>query len=72
MPATDHTNGMAYVFMIIGYGWALLGIANIFMMFPLEHGATVAVFGAIFNVILFLLPGYMIGAKAQDRIDGGN
>jgi hypothetical protein len=47
---------------VVGFGWALLGAANIVMMISKRPESGIATFGLIFNVLLFVLPGLVVGA----------
>ena len=55
--------------MIIGFGWAALGAANILMMFGNGASEGVAMFGFIFNMVLFVLPGLVLGGIGK-RLHG--
>ena len=65
----DHTIGMAYVFMILGYAWALNGALGIVAQIIL--GSPVLLFGIAVNMLLYVIPGYLLGATAHNRIDNG-
>lgn len=52
---------MGILLMLIGYGWAAIGAGNLLMA---EWGAMsegVMVFTLIFNGLLFVLPGLIVG-----------
>lgn len=53
---------MGMILVIIGYGWAILGVGNI-ILFPnwatASEGMVTALFA--FNVLLFILPGLVTG-----------
>jgi hypothetical protein len=57
---------MRTVIMIVGYGWALMGAANIVLMpwGTLSEGLATA--GLMFNGLLFVLPGLGVGALGQN------
>jgi hypothetical protein len=48
---------MGWLLVIVGFGWALLGVANLAM-----GALAVGPFGLIFNMVLFILPGLVCGA----------
>jgi hypothetical protein len=55
--------------LIVGAGWAILGLGNIVMM-PWAEGGGVLTFGVIFNMVLFILPGLIlagIGSALRKR-----
>lgn len=52
---------MATVLQVVGFGWAVLGMANLFGMFSKGVSEGVATFGLLINVLLFILPGLAIG-----------
>ena len=52
---------MAYVLMVIGFGWAGLGIANICTVF-MTGDVGLQALALIFNMVLFVLPGLITGA----------
>lgn len=56
---------MRYVLMVVGYGWALLGLGNLVGMFGQGVSDGVATFGLLVNVLLFILPGLAIGGIGQ-------
>ena len=52
---------LPWTFMIVGFGWALLGGANIVTMFVQTRSSGILLAGLIFNMLLFVLPGLAIG-----------
>lgn len=52
---------MGILLMIVGYGWAALGVANIFMMDWANISEAAGGFGLMFNGLLFILPGLVVG-----------
>lgn len=58
---------MAVLMMIIGYGWALLGVFNIVMYDNFQTASDGALgFLLMFNVLLFILPGLVVGSLGQN------
>ena len=51
--------------MVVGFGWALLGAANIEQMPWGGESSGVLTFGLIFNMVLFVLPGLGVGALGK-------
>jgi hypothetical protein len=66
MTAKTSGNVMGGVLMVVGFGWALLGASNIFGM-PWGEGESegILMFGLIFNMIIFVLPGLGVGALGK-------
>jgi hypothetical protein len=53
---------MAILMQIIGFGWAILGAANLIGMFSKDVGEGIATIGLLVNVLLFILPGLVVGS----------
>jgi hypothetical protein len=49
------------VLQVIGFGWALLGFGNLIGMFSKEVGEGLQILGLMVNVLLFILPGLVVG-----------
>lgn len=59
------------VLKFIGAGWAILGAGNILLMSTKTASDGVLLFGLIFNMVLFVLPGlavYGIGKNGEQKI----
>jgi|ERR1039458_3816797 hypothetical protein len=52
---------MPTILMIIGFGWALLGFGNLVGMFSQGVGTGIATLGLLVNMLLFVLPGLVVG-----------
>lgn len=48
------------VLIIVGVSWAVLGFANIVVMFQKPLSETFQAFGLIFNMTIFVLPGAIV------------
>jgi len=58
---------MGLLLMVIGYGWAVIGLGNIVMYDNFQTASDAAVgFLFMFNVLLFILPGLVVGAMGQN------
>ena len=55
---------MGLLLMVVGYGWALLGLANIVTHPGWATGSseTSIAISIIINAVLFILPGLVVGA----------
>ena len=61
------------VLLVVGIGWALLGLGNMLSIFTGDVSEGIALFGVIFNMVLFVLPGLIcagIGQRLRGRIGG--
>ncbi len=60
------TTGIAWVLIVIGGGWALLGFANCFVYFSdlanMEQSQGTHTVMLMFNVLLFIVPGLIVGS----------
>lgn len=56
---------MAIAMIVIGFGWALLGLGNIVAMFAKEGSTAIQAFGLLVNMVLFILPGLLIGGVGE-------
>ena len=52
---------MGTLLQVIGFGWALLGFGNLVGMFSKDIGQGLQILGLMFNVLLFILPGLVVG-----------
>jgi hypothetical protein len=53
---------MAILLQVVGFGWAVLGVGNMVGVLFGGHSSGMASFGLVFNVVLFVLPGLVVGA----------
>lgn len=66
---------MSLLLKIIGIIWAVIGFANLYSMPWDEASSGVQVFGLMFNMLLFILPGlivYGVGAAISKKKDKVN
>lgn len=54
-----------FILQITGFGWAIIGLANIFMA-PQEAQDVMEVV-IIFNMVFFILPGLLVGGIVSNK-----
>jgi uncharacterized membrane protein len=56
---------MGELLLIVGLGWAILGVANLLMANWGTMSSTLGVVAIMFNVLLFILPGLILAGIGQ-------
>ena len=58
---------MTGILALVGFGWAAIGVGNVVSMSRVTESETALAVGLVFNMVLFILPGLILGAVSLQK-----